>query len=218
MDALIRTLALTLVLTSFVAVEARALRRALAAYMAQALVLVAIIACFAGSHPALWVWAAVALATKFGLISWMLARALRAGDARECPPFAGPLASGLVVGALAVTVYQLVHVHAGFLAPTPLATAEPYRTNVAVALTLLFVGIYAVVTRRDALKVVLGVCLMENGAHLSLVSLAPGMRETVLIGVVTDVVLAVFLLLRLARGVQERLGTRDTTRLSALRW
>jgi hydrogenase-4 membrane subunit HyfE len=32
---------------------------------------------------------------------------------------------------------------------------------------------------------------MENGAHLSLVSLAPGVRETVLIGIVTDVVIAV---------------------------
>jgi hydrogenase-4 component E len=99
-----------------------------------------------------------------------------------------------------------------------MAELEPYSTNVAVALTLLFVGLYAVLTRRDALKVVLGVCLIENGAHLSLVTLAPGMRETVLIGIVTDVVLAVFLLLHLVRGIEEQLGTRDTARLSALRW
>jgi hydrogenase-4 component E len=122
------------------------------------------------------------------------------------------------IAVLALASWQLIHRHASFLAPTPLAEQEPYRTNVAVALTLLFVGMYAVLTRRDAIKVVIGVCLMENGAHLSLVSLATAMRETVLIGVVTDVVVAVYLLLHLIHGIEDRLGTRDTGRLRALRW
>jgi hydrogenase-4 component E len=123
----------------------------------------------------------------------------------------------VLITALALIGYRLVHAYAWVLAPTPLAEAEPYRTNVAVALTLLFVGGYAVLTRRDAIKVVIGVCLIENGAHLSLVSLANGMRETVLIGIVTDVVLAVFLLLHLVHGIEQQLGSRDTARLNALR-
>jgi len=215
---LVRTLSLTLLLTSFVAVEARSLRRALTAYMAQALVMVAIIACFATLHPGLWVWAATAFVTKFALISWLLHRAMRSGDERESPPFVGTLPSALIVGTLALVAYSLIHRHASFLAPTPAAEAEPFRTNVAVALTLLFVGLYAVLTRRDALKVVIGVCLIENGAHLSLVTLANGLRETVLIGVVTDVVLAVLLLLVIVGGIQRQLGTRDTARLRELRW
>lgn len=218
MESLIRTLSLTLLLTSFFAVEARSLRRALVAYMAQALVMVAIISCFAIMHPDLWVWSATALVTKFGLISWLLWHAVKAGDDREVEPFVGPWVSATLIAAIALTGYQLVHRHASFLAPTPLAEVEPYRTNVAVALTLLFIGMYAVMTRRDAIKVVIGVCMMENGAHLSLVSLATGMRETVLIGIVTDVVLAVFLLLHLVHGIEQRLGTRDTGRLRALRW
>jgi hydrogenase-4 component E len=104
------------------------------------------------------------------------------------------------------------------LAPTPLAAEEPYRTNMAVSLTLLGIGLYATLTRRDALKVVLGVCLIENGAHLSLVSFAPGMQETVLIGIVTDVVVAVYLLLHLVRGIEQKFGSRDTAALRALRW
>jgi hydrogenase-4 component E len=218
METLIRTLALTLILTSFIAVESRDLTRAVRAYMAQALVMVVIIAAFATRHPALWVWAVTAALTKLGLIAWLLSRAVREGDRRECPPLVGPIVSGVLVAALAVTTYQLVHHYVSFLATTPLAEHEPYRTNVAVSLTLLFVGMYAVITRRDAIKVVIGVCLMENGAHLSLVSLATTMRETVLIGIVTDVVVAVYLLLYLIHGIQERLGTRDTTQLSALRW
>ncbi len=218
MNDLVRTLALTLLLTSFFAVESRGLKRALVAYLAQAAVMVAIIAAFATVHPALWVWAGTALVTKLGLIGWLLYRAVRAGDGREVEPLVGIVPSAMLLAVVAISGWTLVHRHASFLAPTPLAEQEPYRTNVAVALTLLFVGLYAVLTRRDALKVVIGVCLMENGAHLSLVTLANGMRETVLIGVVTDVVLAVFLLLHLIAGIEARIGSRDTTRLRALRW
>lgn len=218
MDALVRTLALTLLLTSFLAVESRDLRRATHAYMLQALVMVAIIACFATMHPGLWVWAATAFVTKFALVSWLLHRAAARGDRHEVPPYVPAWASGLTVAALALAVYTFLHVNASLLAPTPLAELEPHRTNVAVALTLLFVGTYAVLTRRDAFKVVLGVCLIENGAHLSLVTLAHGMRETVLIGIVTDVVVAIFLLLHLVGGIESRLGTRDTARLRELRW
>ncbi len=218
MENLIRILSLSLLLTSFLAVESRRLRRAILAYMGQALIMVAVIAGFATRHPALWLWAATAFATKFALISWMLARAAKGGDDREVEPYVGTAVSAVLIAGLALGVYRLVHTQASFLAPTQLAQLEPYRTNVAVALTLLFMGLYAVLTRRDALKVVIGVCLIENGAHLSLVSLATGMRETVLIGIVTDVVVAVFLLLHLVRGVEQQLGTRDTARLSALRW
>jgi hydrogenase-4 component E len=218
MENLVRVLSLTLLVTSFLTVETRRLREAITAYMAQALLMVAIIVCFATLHPHLWVWAATAFVTKFALVSWLLRRAVRGGDDREVPPYVGFWVSTVLIAGLALGVYELVHTQASFLAPTPLAEQEPYRTNVAVSLTLLFVGMYAVLTRRDALKVVLGVCLMENGAHLSLVTLAPGMRETVLIGVVTDVVVAVFLLLYLVRGIEQQFGSRDTARLSALRW
>jgi hydrogenase-4 component E len=186
--------------------------------MAQALVMVAVIASFATRHPTLWLWAATAFVTKFALISWMLRREVRTGDAREVQPWLGSGVSAFLIGSLALAGYSLVYAHAHLLAPTGLAGQEPYRTNVAVALTLLIVGLYAVLTRRDGFKVVIGVCLIENGAHLSLVSLAPGMHETVLIGIVTDVVVAVFLLLHLVHGVEEQLGSRDTSLLRSLRW
>jgi hydrogenase-4 component E len=217
MDPLIRTLSLSLIATSFAVVVARPLRAAVVAYMAQALLMVAVLAAFARWHPALWTWAATAFVTKFALVSWLLWRAVRPGDDEQGAPRAGALPTVVLVAALAALSSHLVHRHAGFLAPTPELMGEPYRTNVAVSLTLFAVGLFAVLTRRDALKVVLGVCLMENGAHLSLVSLAPSMRETVLIGVVTDVVLAVYLLLVVIRAIESVTGSRDTRRLSSLR-
>jgi hydrogenase-4 component E len=218
MTDLVRTLALTLLLTSFFAVESRSLKRSIGAYVIQALVMVSVIAIFATRHPGLWPWAATALVTKVGLVSWMLFRAARHGDDREVAPFVGALVSAVLIAGIALVGYRLVHTHVWLFAPTPLAELEPYRTNVAVALTLLFVGGYAVLTRRDAIKVVIGVCMIENGAHLSLVSLANEMRETVLIGIVTDVVLAVLLLLYVIHGIEQQLGSRDTARLRSLRW
>lgn len=218
MESLVRTLSLALLLTSFLAVESRGLRRATQAYLVQALVMVAIIAAFATLHAGLWIWAMTALVTKFGLVGWMLLRATRGPDRREVPPYVPAWASALLVATLALAVYQFVHVNASFLAPTKAAESEPYRTNTAVALTLLCVGIYTVLTRRDAFKIVIGVCLMENGAHLSLVTLANGMHETVLIGIVTDVVVAIFLLLHLVRGIEAEFGSRDTGQLKVLRW
>lgn len=217
MESVIRTLSLTLLATSFAVVVVKPLRLAVFAYMAQALVLVAIIACFALIHPALWTWAATAFVTKFALISWMLLRTVKPGDQEEGAPRLGAMPSLIVVAGIAAVCVQVLHRNVHFLAPVAAVEGEPFRTNVAVALTLLAVGLYAIVTRRDAIKVVLGVCLMENGAHLSLVSLAPSMRETVLIGVVTDVVVAVYLMLLMVRHIVAVTGSRDTRRLSALR-
>ena len=55
-------------------------------------------------------------------------------------------------------------------------------------ISVLMIGFYALLTRRDAFKIVIGLCLLENGVHMGLISLAPSIPETALIGVVTDVV------------------------------
>ena len=214
----IRVLSLALILTSFAAVELRNLRGALVAYMVQALLLVAIIFVFATLHPPLFIWGVTALVTKFGIISWLLAQSIHQGEAQEYPPLIELLPSVFIIGLLAIATYRLTHIYTTFLAPTKLATEEPFRTNVAVALTVFLIGLYGILTRRDALKVVIGLCLMENGAHLSLVSLAPGMRETVLIGVVTDVVIAVGLLLYIVNEIRRQFGSTDSFHLSELRW
>jgi hydrogenase-4 component E len=79
-------------------------------------------------------------------------------------------------------------------------------------------GLFCILVRRDAIKTVHGLCILENGIHLSLVSLAPTLTETVLIGMVTDVVIAVYLLLYVIHGVYEKFGSTDTFQLKTLRW
>lgn len=214
----VRVLSLALILTSFAAIELRNLRAALWAYMLQALLMVAIIGVFSTVHPPLIVWAIIAFLTKFALISLFLSKSISQGEPQEYPPLIELLPSVFIIGLLALATYRLTHTYTDFLAPTELATKEPFRTNLAVSLTVFLIGLYGILSRRDAIKVVIGVCLMENGAHLSLVSLAPGTPETVLFGVVTDIVIAVGLLLYIINEIRRQFGSTDSFRLSELRW
>jgi hydrogenase-4 component E len=212
--------ALAMIVTSLVAVEVRMLRVAAYAYLAQALLLVSIFVAFAFATGSEWlmIWAFVALITKATLIPWLLfAYIRRTGVSQEAPPYIDFGPSVLLACVLMVGFYKLTHVHAAFLAPTDAVMDEPYRTNLAVALTIFTLGLYAIVSRRDAIKSVIALCLLENGVHLSLVSLAPGMPEMPVVGIVTEVFVTVWLLLYVISGIQEVFGTTDTGALRTLK-
>jgi len=215
---LIETLSLIMVVTSVAAVEMRRLKFSIIAYLCQALLIVALLLSFASVNHALYWWAATALVTKAILTPWFLFRAIRGVDDHELKPVIGFGPSVVIVAVLMITFFRLAHGKVALLAPTGLAQLEVFRTNLAVASTVFALGLYAVLTRRDAIKTVIGLCLLENGVHLSLVSLAPGLSETALFGVATEVVVTVFLLLYVIGGVRQVFGTTDTFRLRELRW
>lgn len=215
---LIETLSLTMLITSVAAVEMRRLRFSAVAYLCQALLMVALLLSFAPLNPALYWWAATALITKAVLTPWFLFRALHGLDDRELKPVIGFGPSAVIACLLMLAFYHLTHSRVASLAPSEMARLEIFRTNLAVASTVFALGLYAVLTRRDAIKTVIGLCLMENGVHLSLVSLAPGLPETALFGVATEVVVTVYLLLYVIGGVRQQFGSTDTFQLRELRW
>jgi hydrogenase-4 component E len=215
---LIESLSLTLVITSLAAVEMRRLKFSIVAYVCQALLIVALLLSFASVNHALYWWAATALLTKVVLTPWFLFRATRSQEDHELKPVIGFGPSVAIVALLMMGFFRLTHGRFALLAPAGLAQLEVFRTNLAVASTVFALGLYAVLTRRDAVKAVIGLCLLENGVHLSLVSLAPGLSETALFGVATEVVVTVFLLLYVIGGVREVFGTTDTFRLRELKW
>lgn len=206
-----------MVLTSVATVEIRRLRMSAIAYSLQALLIVALILSFAALNPALYGWAAVALLTKAILIPWFLFHYIGSGAALEEKPLIGFGPSVVVAVLLMVGFYRLTHSQFGLLVPTALAQQEVLRTNLAVASTVFALGLYCVLTRRDAVKTVIGLCLLENGVHLGLVSLAPELPETALFGVATEVVVTVFLLLYVIAGIRREFGTTDTLKLRELR-
>lgn len=214
--ALIETLCMCMVITSVSAVEIRRLRFATMAYLVQALLLVGLLLAFATVNPALYGWAVVALLTKAVLTPYFLLRAIGPADVREQRPLIGFAPSVLVAALLMIGFYRLTHLHVQLLAPGAMAQQEVFRTNLAVASTVFALGLFCVLTRRDAVKTVIGLCLLENGVHLSLISLAPELPETALFGVATEVVVTVYLLLYVIGGVREQFGTTDTFSLKEL--
>ena len=215
---LIETLSLIMIITSMAAVESQSLRRATTAYCVQALLICALILAFAVGNPALYIWAAVALVTKAIITPWLLLHFIGKTGDEEVPAIIGFGPSVLLVSALLIGSYTLAHRYVHFLAPTREAALGVFRTNLAVSMTVFALGLYAILSRRDAIKTVIGLCLLENAIHLGLVSLAPGMRETALVGIATEVVITVAMLLYVIAGIREQLGTTDTFELSELQW
>lgn len=215
---LITTLSLSMVVTTIAVIEFRNLKYSAYAYCLQALLMCSIFFLFAAQNPNLYYWLVVALITKVILIPSFLLGYIKKTTIEEVRPPIGYLPSILIACAIMITFYKLTHTHAQFIAPNPEAALEPFRTNLSVAFTIFALGLYCILIRRDAIKTVHGLCVLENGVHLSLVSLAPTLAETALIGVVTDVVLAVYLLLYVIHGIYQAFGSTDTYQLKNLRW
>ncbi len=215
---LIETLSMLMIITSLAAVESHNLKRAASAYVLQALLICGLILAFAAGNPALYVWALTAFVTKAILTPWFILRYIAKTGEQEVPAIIGFGPSIVIASVVLISFYKLTHTYVHVLAPTPEAAQGVFRTNLAIALTVFVLGLYAILSRRDAIKTVIGLCLLENAVHLSLVSLAPEMRETALIGIATEVVVTVYLLLYVIAGIREKLGTTDTYELAELHW
>jgi hydrogenase-4 component E len=214
----ISTISLSLIITSYLVIELRNLRYSAYAYMVQALLMCSLFVIFATKNPGLYWWALTAFITKVVIIPYLLLRFIRRHTDQEFPPLIGYVGSILLITIIVLIFYRTTHHYIEFIAPTPAAMAEPFRTNLAVSFTIFLMGLYCILVRRDAIKTVHGLLILENGVHLSLVSLAPLLRETAIFGVVTDVVIAVYLLLYVISGVYEKFGSTDTFQLKGLRW
>lgn len=214
----ISTISLSMIITSYLIIELRNLKYSAYVYMIQAFLMCTLFAIFAIDNPGLYYWAATAFITKVVIIPWLLLRYIKKTTDREFQPLIGYLGSIFLISAVVVVLYRVTHTYIGFVAPSQFATAEPFRTNLAVSLSIFFMGLYCILIRRDAIKTVHGLLILENGVHLSLVTLAPALRETALIGIVTDVVIAVWILLYVIYGIYQKFGSTDTLQLRGLRW
>jgi hydrogenase-4 component E len=214
------TLMVTHLIASMVAVELRNLRLSVVALAVQSALLAGIFASFAyllpeASH--LWGWVIVAVVTKVIIIPVLLWVYTNRLPEREVLPVIGFRLSLVIVLVMTIVFYRLMHTYIEFIAPTRAALDEPARSSLAIAFTVFALGLYVLVARRDAVKIIIGLVLMENGVHLSLVTLAPSLRETTLLGVATNVIITAWLLLYLTGAIYRVLGTTDTATLSTLK-
>jgi len=158
--------------------------------------------------------AVTVLVAQAVILPLLVMRYARQGaPAEQQPPRMGYLWAGALTLAGFVAGEFLFPV---LLEGIPGATAHvPHGLAGGVALVV--ASLWTILGHRDMLKVVLGVCVLENGVHLLMAAIAPTVPELAAVGATLAVIVAVWLLLLVGRRAEEATGARDDGLLDRLR-
>lgn len=210
---LVNSLTGLLILTSLLVIEVKRPRSSALMYSLQSIVLVSIFVVLASVTQAaqLYLWAASAFITKVILVPLILYRALSQVGESEKPRNVMGTTLSFLVAAAAVTVSFLV------VSQIHLKAAEPFKPALAISMAHFFFGELCILTQRNLFKQVLGFCLMENGSHLTLAILAYNAPELIEIGIATDALFGVIIMVVLGNQIYKRLHTLDTADLNTLK-
>jgi len=166
---------------------------------------------FADQRPHLYVTAALTIAMKALLIPWFLLRVIdKVGIRREIEPYVNVPASLLLCLGLTVVGYRVSLGMAG-------ASQGVTHQIVGVALSMVLIGLFLMVTRRKAITQILALLTIENAVFLVALGATSGMPLVVELGISFDVILAVLILGVLVNRIVDRFESMDTSRLSNLR-
>jgi hydrogenase-4 component E len=154
--------------------------------------------------------AVVVLVLNGGAIPWFVRRAMTGEDApRESEPVVNTTASLLAVAALTAVAYG-VGGPLERLDPTPGTRAAP------VALAVVLIGVFVLVTRRRALSQVVGFLVMDNGIAALAFLTTQGVPLVVELGASLDILLAVIILQVLTGRIRLAFGGTDLDSLREL--
>jgi hydrogenase-4 component E len=153
--------------------------------------------------------AAFALIVKAGVIPMLLSARARRATA-EVRSIVNLPSGALICGALVVLAFSQTRALFGAREDI-LAACLP----VSVAVTL--IGLFVMVTRRQALMQVVGLALLENAIFLAAVSLTYGMPLVVEAGVLLDLMAGVAVLGLFVQRIEDALGEADTSELKGLK-
>ena len=151
------------------------------------------------------------LVLRAGILPWLLRRALAGAGAtrRETQPLVNVVSSLLVAAGLTLLAY-LVSQPLVALDPSPAAHAIP------VAMAVVLIGFFVLVTRRLALSQLVGFLLMDNGITAVGFLTTAGIGVVVELGISLDVLLVVLVLQILKTRIREAFGATDIDDLREL--
>ena len=160
--------------------------------------------------PHLFVTAAIALVFKAIVVPVALRRiVVRLGVHREIEPVVG-------IGLTMLAAMALVALSLEVMLPLT-AHAEPLvREDIALALSVVLIGLLMMVTRRNAVSQVVGFLSLENGINLAATG-AQGMPLVVEISVAFSVLVAFIVIGIFLFRIRERFDTVDVGRLDEFR-
>lgn len=202
-----------MLVTAYLMVGQKALFTTIRLYAVQSLLLGLVAATMAVSEARreLFVTAVLTVGLKSLLIPWFLMRTVdRIGIHREVEPFLSVPVSLLICLGLTVVGYR---VSTGFQ-----EGAERVSHHlIGVALSLLLIGLFLMVTRKKAITQILALLTVENAVFLVAVGVTTGMPLIVEFGIAFDVLLAVLVLGVLVQRIVDRFESMDVSRLSRLK-
>jgi hydrogenase-4 component E len=202
-----------MLVSAYLMVGQKALFTAIRLYGAQSLLLGIVAATIALSEARhdLYVTAALTIILKGILIPWFLMRTVdRIGIHREIEPFLNVPASLLMCLGLTVVGYR---VSTGF----PEGAQGISHHLIGVALSMLLIGLFLMVTRKKAITQILAILTVENAVFLVAFGVTAGMPLVVELGISFDVILAVLTLGILVHRIVDRFESMDVSRLSKLK-
>ena len=204
---------LGLVLTNFRLLATSRLSALINTMVLQALVLSLIPLTLAGSSwpLSLVILTPVTLAVKGVLLPWLLRRAMRGADVqREIQPYVGFSASVLVGICLLGLSFLITR-------PFDAVSSMPSAFFLPGALFTTLTGLMIIISRRNALTQVVGYLAMENGVYAFGAALAVEEPLLVEMGVLLDVLVAVFVMGITIYQINREFDHIDTDRLSELK-
>jgi hydrogenase-4 component E len=155
--------------------------------------------------------AIVATAIKAIAIPWMLGRAMReASIRREVEPFIGYILS-LVLGAAGTGLSML------FAGTLPLAPEHVGSLLIPTSLATVITGFILLTTRRKAITQVAGYLVLEKGIFVMGLALIEAIPFFVEVGVLLDLLVAIFVMGIILFQINREFASLDTTRLSSLK-
>jgi hydrogenase-4 component E len=202
-----------MLLTALIVLWRKGIYAYIAAYRWQSWLLAALTAVigYFGNDRQLYVVAAALFLVK-GLAIPALLRTMkrRVGIQPQIEPYVNTQTSLLVAGLLVVFAYVLAR-------PWMLVSTLPTREGLPVAMSLLFVSLFIVVSRRKAITQVIGFLMLENAIALLAAVGTQGVPLLVEIGVFLDALMGFLVMQIFVYHIHETFDTIDVDQLTRLK-
>ena len=179
----------------------------------QSVVLSGIIAMigYFGNDPELYLVAAFMFVLKALILPYYLERMrFNLKVTREIDPYINNATSLIVAGLLVLLAYAITR-------PLVVVSALPTRSGIPLAMGLIFVGLFVVLSRKKALTQIIGFLVLENGIVLLAALGTYGIPLIVELGVFLDVLMGFLVMQVLVYNIQDTFESIDVDQLNQLR-
>lgn len=192
-------------------------RRSLQAYVeafrwqSLVLALIFVVIGYFGRAPELYLVALFFLVLKVVIMPTYLQRLQhRVGAAGEIEPYVNVATSLILAGLLVLLAYAITR-------PIVMVSTLPTRGGMPLAMGLILVGLFVVVTRKKALTQIVGFLVLENGIALLAVLGTFGVPLIIELGVFLDVLMGFLVMQVFVYHIQDTFESIDVDQLSQLK-